>query len=259
MSQQVSVTKIDHTIRTFLTALTFYTRIPWPKFVDYSADLQRESIVYFPLVGWIVGIVAALIFELGQVYFPVSVAILLSMAGTVLLTGALHEDGLADCCDGFGAGWNKEQILTIMKDSSIGTYGVLGLVLTLGLKFVVLLEVEPQHLALVMIAGHSLSRFLAILLLYTHEYVGISQGSKAQDFIKPLSGKELCLAGTFGILPLFLVHPIYLVFLFLLLAVQQLLGKLFRKKIGGYTGDCLGATQQITEVIFYMLILAGVQ
>ncbi|MBF0289288.1 MAG: adenosylcobinamide-GDP ribazoletransferase [SAR324 cluster bacterium] len=254
----MSVTRIHKEIRTFLTALTFYTRIPWPQSVTYSHDLQGPSIVYFPLVGWIVGIAAALIFQLSLLWFPVSVAVGLSMAGTILLTGALHEDGFADCCDGFGAGWEKEQILSIMKDSSIGTYGVLGLIAVLGLKFLVLVEIDPQQLVLTMIAGHSISRFLAVLLLYTHDYIGIQQGSKAKNFIKPLSGKELCLTGIFGCLPLLWIHPVYLVFLLILLAAQQLLGRTFRQKIGGYTGDCLGATQQVTEILFYMLFLAVV-
>lgn len=120
----------------FFTAVSFYTRIPSPpSFQQYHQSILNESIKYFPFVGWIVGFVAAVFFFVLHTIFGLSLAILFSMISSILLTGAFHEDGLADLCDGFGGGWTKEKILEIMKDSRVGTYGVVGLTAILAINF----------------------------------------------------------------------------------------------------------------------------
>jgi len=237
-------------------ALTFYTRIPLPSFSEQSEAIQAHSIIHFPLVGWIVGSVSALVYIVCSWVLPPSVAILLSMIGSILLTGGLHEDGLADSCDGFGGGWTKEQILAIMKDSSAGVYAILGLGLILSLKFLLLIEMEPSWVPAVLISGHSISRFFAASLLYTCEYVGGGNRSKSQSFVKKLSGQEFILLAVLGGLPIIiLLGWAYLLLLAPLWGIRWLLVRCFMIKIGGYTGDCLGATQQLTEVFFYLMIL----
>ena len=111
----------------FLTAILFFTRIPCPKWVDHSSEMLNKSNRYFSLVGILVGSIAALVYYLATFIFTLEVAIILSMVASVWTTGAFHEDGFADTCDGFGGGWTKEKILLIMKDSRLGTYGVIGL------------------------------------------------------------------------------------------------------------------------------------
>ena len=122
-------------LKIFFTAVQYYTRIPCPRWVGHSQDQLNEASKYFPLMGWIVGGASAGVFYLAQFIFPVSISVLLSMAAGILLTGAFHEDGFADTCDGFGGGWTKAEVLEIMKDSRIGSYGTIGLVLILLSKF----------------------------------------------------------------------------------------------------------------------------
>src|SRR6478609_3085615 len=125
----------------FFTALLFYTRIPCPKNIDHNPDYLHKASRYFPLVGWIVGALTFIIYYLSSFLFPSQIAIVLSIIAGILITGAFHEDGFADVCDGFGGGWTKEKILTIMKDSAIGAYGAIGLVLLFLLKFQSMSEV----------------------------------------------------------------------------------------------------------------------
>ncbi|MFO7447018.1 MAG: adenosylcobinamide-GDP ribazoletransferase [Ignavibacteriaceae bacterium] len=245
-------------IKIFFTALMFFTRIPCPKWVDHSEEYLNKSSIYFPFIGWIVGGFSALILWLSSFIFPVSVAIIISMISSILVTGAFHEDGFADVCDGFGGGWTKEKILDIMKDSRIGAYGVIGLILILGIKFSLLYQIfQPGTwiIYIVIIAAHSLSRFAAASVIYTHNYVKENEDSKAKPLAKKMSGTELFIAGIFGLLPLFLFSD----YIFLLIIIPVFLARFyltfyFKKWIGGYTGDCLGAVQQVTEIVFYLSV-----
>lgn len=241
----------------FFTALMFFTRIPCPKWVDHSPDYLTKSSRYFPLVGWIVGSIGALVYLAASFLFPVAIAILLSMISTILTTGAFHEDGLGDMCDGFGGGWTKEKILLIMKDSRTGTYGIVGLIAVLGLKFTTLLYMDPGQIPIALITGHALSRFAASTLLYTLDYVRDEDQSKAKPAAQKMSGTSLFIAGVFGIAPLFLFFdPFVFLALIPVAAMRWYLIRLFKKWIGGQTGDCSGATQQLCEVVFYLSLVA---
>jgi len=175
------------------------------------------------------------------------------MFSTIYVTGAFHEDGFADVCDGLGGGWTKEKILIIMKDSRLGTYGVSGLILILAVKFSALREVPNHYIPLTIIAGHSLSRFIATTLIYTHPYVRDTNDSKAKPAAKSISLSILSISAIFGILPLFFFKTPY-IFLTLITCYlsKMYLGKKFKKWLGGQTGDCAGAVQQLSEVIFYL-------
>ncbi len=240
----------------FFTALTFFTRIPHPKWITYSEDRLNRSAMYFPLIGWIVGAITALVFWLGFLIFPMSVALLLSMVVSLFLTGAFHEDGWADVCDGFGGGWNKQEILRIMKDSRIGVYGTIGLIVLLGLKFVALYEMKMQLVPWALISGHSMSRFVSTTFLHTHSYVQDNEVSKAKPLATRISWQGLAVAAFFGIMPVLLLGDvIYFLVIIPLVICKWGMGKYFVKWIGGYTGDCLGAAQQVSEVIFYLFII----
>jgi len=243
-------------IRIFFTALMFYTRIPCPKWVDHSDEYLNKATRYFPLIGVLVGGFSAITFYLTAFILPVSVSLIFSILAGVLMTGAFHEDGLADVCDGFGGGWTKEKILIIMKDSRVGAYGVIGLVFLFILKFTLLDSIPVKSIPAVLIAAHALSRFVAVTFLYSHTYVREGEDSK----IKPVARKSplfnFVLAGIFGIAPLLLFrNPCYFLILVPLFLMKGLLGRYFKKWIGGYTGDCLGATQQICEVLFYVCFI----
>ena len=247
---------IKKEIQVFLTAVMFFTRIPCPSWVDHSAEYLNKSSRYFSLIGIIVGGVGGAVFYGFNVVFPHSVAILLGMLATVWLTGAFHEDGLADMLDGFGGGWTKEQILKIMKDSRIGTFGVVGLTGVLALKFLTLNNLPSARIPIILIAGHSMSRFLASTLAVTHDYAR-EDSSKAKPAATRMSNLSLVISAIFGFAPLALFGNIWIITAVVpVLLVHFYLGSFFQKNIGGFTGDCSGATQQLTEVAFYLSILA---
>ncbi|MDM8520370.1 adenosylcobinamide-GDP ribazoletransferase [Anaerolineales bacterium HSG6] len=243
---------MPHQLTLFFIALIFYTRLPIPSWVEYDSAYLPRSSRYLPLVGFFVGGIGALVFWLSHWLWPVSIAVLLSIIATVLVTGAFHEDGLADSCDGFGGGWSTEQILTIMKDSRVGTFGMVGLSLMLGLKFVTLHEISPPLLPSIIIAGHTISRLMAVSFLYSHDYVRPQAQSKAQAHAQRMAGSELLIAVLLGLFPLLFLSLSFILLLIPLIVVRQLLGRYFVKRLGGFTGDCLGATQQLTEVVFYL-------
>lgn len=243
----------------FLNAVMFYTRIPVPIWMTHDEEMLNKATIYFPVIGWIVGAVSALSLWGFSLLWPWPVAVLLSMVVSILLTGAFHEDGFADVCDGFGGGWTKLRILEIMKDSRVGVYGVTGLVLMLGLKFALLQSFSlPQALIALGIA-HPLSRFTALSFIYTHEYCREDALSKVKPLAKQLPFFDLLLAGLFAALPLVLlmlwqVQTFYLGVILPLILVKWYLGGYFQKWIQGYTGDCLGATQQVAELAVYLYL-----
>ncbi|AXT19684.1 adenosylcobinamide-GDP ribazoletransferase [Flavobacteriaceae bacterium AU392] len=240
-------------IHIFFTALMFFTRIPCPKWVNHDPTYLKKSARYFSLVGIIVGSISALVFYGTSFILPLEIAILLSMVTSVYTTGAFHEDGFADVCDGFGGGWTKEKILLIMKDSTLGTYGVIGLGLLLAIKFSALREIPIHYIPLAIISGHSLSRFIATMLIYTHPYVRDTNDSKAKPAAKDVSLNIVIISGLFGIVPLlFFKTPLLFLTLVPMYLSKVYLGAKFKKWLGGQTGDCAGAVQQLSEVIFYL-------
>ena len=245
----------------FLNALMFYTRIPVPAWMKYDEDMLNKATVYFPVIGWIVASISGLVFYGASRIFNPEISILLSMVAGVLTTGAFHEDGFADVCDGFGGGWTKEKILEIMKDSRVGTYGSVGLILILGIKFFSLEILDNQTLIWTLFIAHSLSRFVALSFIFTLNYVREDALSKAKPIAKKLPIRDLSIAFCLAIIPL-LLYLIKTGNFFLLLIIPPLvlvhlyLSYFFKKWIGGYTGDCLGATQQVAEVVIYLSIIA---
>lgn len=257
---------MNQQIRIFFTALMFYTRIPCPGWVDHSEEYINRSIRFFPLIGWIVGLGVTVAFLCGAFLFSMPTGLVLSLLAGVLITGAFHEDGFADTCDGFGGGWTKEKILLIMKDSRVGTYGVVGLLLLFGLKISLLLELisftgsDPLILLMTFISAHALSRFTAATFIATHAYVRDTDDSKVKPVAKQSYFSDQVLSFCWALLPLLALVLYTKSFLLLLLPLplyitKYFLGRYFTKWIGGYTGDCLGATQQVTEVVFYSSIL----
>lgn len=249
-------------VRYFLLALGFFTRISVPEFSNFRQEELNHAAKYFPLVGLLVGLVAALMYQLGIFFLNDPLAILLSMAATIYLTGAFHEDGLADSVDGIGGGWNSEQILTIMQDSRIGTYGVIALLFALIAKFELLQALPANWLPFLLIAAHAISRLGAVYMMATLKYVKPS--GKAKPLATKLSCSALIVATLFGLFPflaLLAIQPVLsissTVWLVLTVLLPMLItGLWWRNKIkrwiGGYTGDCLGAAQQLMELAFYL-------
>ncbi|MBF0227648.1 MAG: adenosylcobinamide-GDP ribazoletransferase [Desulfobacterales bacterium] len=243
----------------FLNAVSFLTRIPIFKFSGYSEENFNNSKKYFPAVGIIVGLISASIFFVANLIFSFNIAVAMSMAATIIITGAFHEDGFADVCDGLFGSFTKKKVLEIMKDSRIGSFAGCGLILILMIKFLSLSEIEIKMIPFVMIAGHSISRFVPLLLMFLYDYVQIESVSKIKDITQKVKIYDLIFAGCWAILPCFLYFFLFHDFKFFLVIIPSvitalLMGMYFKKRIGGYTGDCLGAVQQVSEVIFYIFI-----
>ena len=244
-------------IKIFLTALMFYTRIPVGRIEGWSEKMLNKSTRYFPVIGWIVGGVGASLFLLFGVVLPVTLAVALSMVATILLTGAFHEDGFADFCDGFGGGYTPERILEIMKDSRIGTYGTVGLLSVLAIKFLALSHVDAIRIPFILIAGHAFSRVFPVLLIYSSVYARLDATSKTKPVGKADSLFSLLFALVSGGLSLlFLAWQETVLVIVVLLLVTFFFRNYITRKLGGYTGDVLGALQQLCEVFFYLCILA---
>ncbi len=240
----------------FFTAMMFFTRLPVPKRLPFSQTYLNRAARYFPLVGVLVGGIGAVTVWLAGLIFPPSVAILLSMVATVLATGAFHEDGFADACDGFGGGYTKARVLEIMKDSRLGTFGALGLGVMLALKFTALMQLDAAQLPWALVAGHSLSRFASVTLIFALKYVRDDLTGKAKPLAVKLSVAGMMLAALFGFAPVATLGVPALWALAPVAAVTALAAAYFVRRIGGYTGDCLGAVQQLAEVTFYLAIVA---
>ena len=251
----------------FLTAMQFLTRLPVPHIDGFQASELSRSARFFPLVGALIGSIGVGVWWLSSMCFPPSVAVGLMMSASLLLTGAFHEDGFADVCDGFGAGRTRDAVLSIMKDSRVGTYGAIGISMMLGLKWSVLASHPRATFPAIVIGAHVTSRWCAIGLIWRLRYVRTDADAKSKSLVGNLSGADWLLSGTLGalaLLPVFLlVDPAaeprlalaVLAALAFSAASTLLAGAYFRIRIGGYTGDCLGAAQQIAELSFLLAAL----
>lgn len=248
----------------FIAAVMFYTRIPTPQGVPHSDQILNRSRKYFPAIGVLIGSIAVASYALANMVFSDALSVALSMLVTIAMTGAFHEDGFADSCDGLGGGWTSEQVLTIMKDSRLGTYGAIGLVLILAIKFLTLLELTQLSavgFAAIYISAHTLSRQVSSSMIERFDYVQDIDASKVKPITnRHLSRNDRLISGaitTLSILPLLFIAPIAVCLgLISVVVVSAIFMRYCHRRIGGYTGDILGAVQQISEVIFYLTVLA---
>lgn len=249
--------KFQREIHAFLGAVRFFTRLPVSERVPHSETLLNHAARYFPAVGLLVGLISAIAFGLSFLALPQSISVLVAMATSIYLTGAFHEDGLSDMTDGLGGGWDKLRILDIMKDSRVGNYGVIVIIMVLALKFTCLDEIKAFWVPVLLITGHAYSRYCSVLIMAGMRYVREDALSKAKPLATQLSGKALIVASFFGLMPLlWLPFDAMIVGIVCGLLVTIWLGRKLQKWLGGYTGDCLGAVQQLSEVAFYLGVLA---
>lgn len=251
--RQNFITALRHELYAFLGAVRFFTRIPVSDRIPHSDALLNHAARYFPAVGLLVGLVSAIVFGISLLVLPKSISVLVAMAASIYLTGAFHEDGLTDMTDGLGGGWEKHRILEIMKDSRVGSYGVIAIFLALALKYACLDEAPTAWVPILLITGHAFSRYCSVLIMAGMHYVREDALSKAKPLATQLSGKALTVATLFGLLPLLWLplNTMLIGIVFALIATIWL-GRKLQKWLGGYTGDCLGAAQQLSEVAFYL-------
>ncbi len=240
-----------------LIAVMFLTRLPVSRFVKYDPEHLSKSTVYFPLVGAIVGSISALTLWIASLKFSPMFSVLISMAATILLTGAFHEDGLADSADGFGGGYTKERVLEIMKDSRIGTYGAIALWLFLTAKLLLLSEIFKQDNSLTLltlVVAHSLGRYSSLPLIFTLDYAR-SESTSSKPFAEKASLKRLIVASLYTLcLSALLLEWRAVWAIGVVLLITLLSGIYFKRRIGGITGDALGAANQLSELCVYAAI-----
>ena len=255
-------------VRHYLLAMQFFTRIPvtgrLAAWVGYSPLMLRASAAHFPGVGWLVGgLTAGASAAWWQVLpdnamAPLAVAVLGTVV-SVLLTGAFHEDGLADVADGLGGSRDRERALTIMKDSRVGAFGALALVLMVLTKVSLLASIGSSDARVMcwgLFAAHVVSRGFPLLLIRAMAHVGDVAGSKSKPLADQISTHSLWVAGVWLLAALGQVAVCAQdVAWWLPMACATLawllMWRWFAVRLQGFTGDCLGATQQVCEVAFY--------
>ncbi len=252
------MTFLLHELRLFFIALQFFSRCPTPAWVGFEPGWLQQCARHFPAVGFCIGGFAAAVLWAALWVWPPMIAVGLSMAGSIWLTGGFHEDGFADTCDGLGGSVSRERALTIMKDSRIGSYGALGLILMLGLKAAALLalvEADPYLALLLTIWAHAASRAAPVWLMHSLSYAGDAEHAKAKPLATQADGATLCVAFAWVLVTgfgLLLLMPTQLPSLLLAMLVAAGLTLYLQawldRRLGGYTGDNLGATQQVVEL-----------
>jgi adenosylcobinamide-GDP ribazoletransferase len=233
-----------------VAAFQFLTQIPMPS-IAFEADSLSRATKFFPLVGLVVGSGAVLLQKLLMFHVSRPLVALIVLLYLVLITGCLHEDGLADTADGFGGGRTRDQILAILKDSRIGSYGATALVLSLMARYLLLASLPLEHFAGYVISSHVLCRWSSLPLSYFLPPAR-EQDSQGARIAKLTSLASLIFGSVFSVavvafaLRRSAVAPVSVVIL-----IVALSGWLYGKKLGGVTGDCFGATNQLTEIAVY--------
>lgn len=230
----------------------FFTRIPAGNIKNYKPEYVNSCSKYLPIIGYFIGAVSGGAFLLFNLILPIPVSILLAMAIQVLLTGAFHEDGFCDVCDGVGGGWGVERILEIMKDSRIGAFGAIGIIFMILLKFVTLSETLIFNIFTSLFLGSIFSRGFTVLFMRYSTYVRADESSKSKPVTKQLGFFDFLVALFFTVIPLFFFDLRIIIAMLISLVAYLIFKKYIEKQLGGYTGDCLGAMQQVTELFFYI-------
>lgn len=244
-----------HELNLFFLALGYFSRIPMPRWIEYSPDNLNHASRYFTLVGWLLGLCVGGIYYLSQQFFSANISIWLCILFSLLLTGAFHEDGLADTADGLGGGFTREKKLTIMKDSRIGTYGACALLMALGGKFILLQE--TSNIIMCLAIAYALSRTTAVSLLFNMKIASDPDTEKAKPMAQTQSLTDKCVLLLTALPVILLVDwKTFLLLVVLLIGIHQIAKIYFNHHLNGVTGDCLGATQQVSELCIYLLLIS---
>jgi len=263
-------------VELFFLALGFFSRIPMSKNIPYSSERMNKAGRYFSLVGIVLGILCGFFFILCINIFSINIAVFLTMAFSLLLTGCFHEDGLADMADGIGGGMTIERRLSIMKDSRIGTYGASALIMSLLAKFLLLQQLSLGYLQgeftpllitqyssplltlfMIWVMAYTVSRGVAASFIFNTPYVSDLDQSKSKPLAEKQSSKELICLLFFSLIPCLFINPLVTLSCVILgLVFRALFKRWLLARLGGFTGDCLGAAQQLMELIIYLVLLA---
>jgi adenosylcobinamide-GDP ribazoletransferase len=238
-------------LRQILLAIQFLTRLPVPQGLATTEAELGQAAAFFPFVGIIVGALTAGVYMLALRAVSVSVAVFVALAFAAFITSGFHEDGLADTFDGLGGGWTRERALEIMRDSRIGTYGALALIFLVLGKYTSLTELRPEVVWRWLIVAHAASRWTVLPLCRWLPYARPEGQGKL--IAKQITSSALVL-GSLTFLLTLLLFPwrTTLMVLAVTSGVTFVSGLYYKRRLGGITGDCLGATNQLTELALYL-------
>jgi len=249
---------LSNLISHFLLVLTFFTRLRLPEslgnHIDHDSRLT-DAVVFFPLVGFGIGLITGGVWYLSSMFLPAGVSAGLAISVGLVLTGALHEDGFADCADGLGGSTDRAKTLEIMHDSRIGTYGGLALVVSVGLRWACIMALSPFSGVCALVISHTASRSSMPLAMKWSQY------ARTQGLGKLASGEVPDAQFFISILVAFVCSVLFggiagLIAVSIALISSWCFLKYLEARLGGYTGDGLGAMQQIAEITA-LIILAG--
>ena len=235
-----------------LVAIQFLTKLPVPAARELPPDALAESARFFPVVGAIVGLGAIAIDLVVGPHADRNVSVVLILIYLVIVTGGVHEDGLADAADGFGGGWTKDRVLTIMRDSNIGSFGALAIGLSLLARFVFLAGLPTRNFYGVLLAGQVLSRWATLPLAHWLPPARNEHGQGAR-MARKTSTMSLVVATACMVMIVSLACGLAaMAMIGVACGIAALTGVYYRRRIDGITGDCLGATCQVTECAVYL-------
>lgn len=242
-------------------SMIFFTRLPFWRLHEPPKECYKAVVEHWPMTGWLTGSIMAVTLWIGSLYLPYAVAVLLAIVVRLLITGALHEDGLADFLDGFGGGGNnRERILNIMKDSHIGTYGVIGLILYELLLAVSLFSMTPILAAMAILAADPFAKMVTAQLIMMMPYARTEEEAKNKTIYRKMSWKASVSLAIQGLLPMmafiWLTGAKWTTIVFIPFLVMYFLYLLIWRKIHGYTGDCCGAVCLLVELATLLTICA---
>lgn len=249
---------VKYQLELFALAVSFFSRLPVPEKTPYSDERMNRAGRYFSLVGVVLaGLCSGVYWLFSQVFSP-EISVFVMMVFSLMLTGAFHEDGLTDMADGIGGGMTNERRLTIMKDSRIGTYGASALMMALLGKWLLLTELSSlSSMAYVLFVGYALSRAVAASLIYDMPYVSDIDTSKSKPLANKQTLPELITLIVVGLVPALMMGlGVFFVLVLLSLVFRIAFKRWLMLRLGGFTGDCLGAAQQLMELLIYLALIA---
>ena len=245
--------KLKQAVNRYFIAQMFLTRLPSPNSLKWSDSELAASTPYFPAVGIVVGLIAALAWLAGFAGWGANLAAIFAVAAGILATGAFHEDGLADAADGIGGAFSIEKKLAIMRDSRVGTYGSVALILIVLTKILALAQVEPSRVPGILITAHVVARWSSLPLIYNNKYVR-EQGT-GKPFAATVTAQRLIAASLFTIICVICCVQLQAIAVVLVAVLTVLVAQWYlRRKLGGITGDVLGAVNSITELLVYLTL-----
>ena len=253
-------------LRLFLVALQFYSRIPVTgrvaSWMGWDPQWLGRATRYFPVVGIVVALGQSFVYVAASAVLPHPVALLLAIAAGLLLTGMFHEDGWADFCDAFGGAADRARTLEIMRDSRIGAYGAIGVGVLMLTRFETLAHLDTDWIVASLVCAAAFSRGCAVLVMASLPYAREEDDAKAKPVARHVAPLDALAGLGFAIAPTLVLAAwtgdasAGLLGLSFALLATAAMRRIVRRRLGGYTGDCLGAVQQVAEVAFLLGMLA---